>query len=102
MVEAAMSKFGHVLISGIVWIVIAIGVGVLGSWLITPARGWPILGWPLAIIGFGFAGMSALHLWRMTSLQMQGLRMMRDNPEGFQEAKRRYEDAMRRIDDEET
>jgi len=102
MAATPMATFGHVLISGIVWILIAIGVGILGSWLTTLSGIWPFLGWPLAMIGFGFAGMSALHLWRITSLQIQGMRMMRDDPEGFEEAKRRYEDAMRRIDDDAT
>lgn len=89
-----MAKFGHLLISGIVWIAIAVGVGVFGSWLTKQAGFWPILGWLIAIIGFGFAAISALQVWRITSLQMHGMRIMRDDPEGFAEAKRRYESAL--------
>ena len=87
-----MAKFGHVFISGIVWIAIAIGIGILGSWLTILSGLWPILGWLLTIIGYGFAGLSALHLWRITSYQIRGMRMMRDDPERFKELKRRYEE----------
>lgn len=95
-----MAKFGHVLISGIVWIVIALGVGIFGFWLTTQSDFWPILGWPIAIICLGFAGVSALHLWRITTLQMRGMRMMRDNPQAFETAKRAYKQAIHPIDKE--
>jgi len=92
-------KFGHVFISGLVWILISACIGLCGSWLTLQSGGWPILGWPMTIIGFGFAVMSASHLWRVTNLQRQGMRMMRDDPQGFAEAKRCYEEAMRRADE---
>mgnify|MGYP001588157761 CR=1 FL=1 len=96
-----MAKFGHVFISGIVWIVIAAGIGILGSWLTSVSGICCYLGWLLAVVGYGFAGLSLLHLWRMTTFQMRGMRMMRDDPERFAEARRRYEEAMHRKHDEE-
>ena len=99
MADKSMAKFGHTLISGIVWIAIAIGIGYFGFWLTKQSDSLAILGWPIAIIGYGFAGMTILHVWRITSMQLRGMRMMRADPEGFEEAKRSYEETMRRIDD---
>ena len=61
-----MAKFGHVLISGLIWIAIAIGIGLLGSWMTTLGGIWSVLGWIIALAGYGFAVMSGLHLWRIT------------------------------------
>ena len=93
-----MAKFGHVLISGIVTIVIAVATGVSGSWLTTQSGSWSILGWPICVFAFGYAGISALHVWRISSLQMKGMRMMRDDPKWFEEAKRRYQETIPRND----
>ena len=95
-----MAKFGHVFISGIIWVTLAAGVGVLGSWMTTFDGFWFVVGWLLAIVGWGFAVMSGLHLWRITSLQMKGLRMMREDAKGFTRVKQQYDEAMPRVEDE--
>ncbi len=95
-----MAKFGHVFISGTIWIAIAAGIGVLGSWMTGLDGVWCVVGWLLAMVGWGFAVMSAVHLWRITSLQIKGMRMVRDDPEGFARLSQQYDEAMRRGQDE--
>lgn len=97
-----MAKFGHMFISGIIWIAIAVGIGIIGSWLTNLSGIWSVLGWLLAVIGYSFAGLSTLHLWRITNFQIRGMRMIREDPEGFKELRRRYEEVMQHIDDKET
>jgi hypothetical protein len=36
-------------------------------------------------------------LCRITNLQMKGMRMMREDPEGFTRLKEQYDEAMRRV-----
>jgi hypothetical protein len=91
--ENRRTKFGYTLIAGILWIAIAVGIGILGSWLTTRGGGWPILGWILAVLGWGFAGLSVVQLWRMTSMQIKGMRMMRNQPEDFERARQEFEQA---------
>lgn len=95
-----MARFGHVIVSGIAWILLALGLGFFGLWLIARPGLWGVLGWPVAFAGFGFAVMSAVHLWRITRLKVQGMRWERADPEGFEEARREYDEAMRRQDEE--
>ena len=52
------------------------------------------------VVGWGFAVMSGLHLWRIASLQMKGMRMMREDPKGFPRVKQQYDEAMPRVEDE--
>ena len=85
-------KFGPTFISGIVWILIALGIGVLGS------RITGTVGWAVSLLGFGFAGLSIWHLSRITLLQWKGMRMMKEDPQAFAELRRSYEDASRRIE----
>lgn len=76
-----MAKFGHVLISGLLWIAIAIAVGLLGSWMTTLGGVWSVLGWITAVAGYGFAALSVYHLWRVTFATVMGMRMKREEPE---------------------
>lgn len=85
-------KFGHMLIPGIIWILIALGVGVLGAWL------GGIFGRLVSFVGFGFAALSTWYLSRITLLQWKGMRMMKEDPQAFAELRRGYEDASRRIE----
>jgi len=61
---------------------------------------WSIVGWLLALIGYGFAISATVHLCRITSLQIKGMRMMREDPQAFEAAKRRYEGAMRESEED--
>lgn len=95
-----MAKFGHVLISGLIWIALEVGIGLVGIWMTGLDGLWSILGWIIVVVAFGSASMSAGHLWRVTWFQVKGMRMMRDDPEEAVEARRRYEEAVRRVEDE--
>ncbi len=99
-----MARFGHAFISGAVWIGIAVGIGLFGSWMTKHDGYLSILGWLIAIVGYGFAFVSGYHLWRITSFQLKGMKMMQEDPEGFARSKREYDEAMRRVenDDSET
>lgn len=104
-----MAKFGHIFISGLIWIALEVGIGLVGIWMTGLDGLWCILGWIIVVVAFGSASMSAGHLWRITSFQVKGMRMMRimrmrmvgDDPEAV-EARRRYEEAVRSVEDEET
>ncbi len=95
-----MAKFGHVIISGLVWIVIAVGFGALGLWMVTLTGSLSILGIIIAVLGFGFVFLSISHLLRITYLQIRGMRMMRDDPEIFEEMRQKYKEAVKRQDED--
>ena len=88
-----MAKFGHTFLSGIVWIVIGISVGILGS----TVEG--IFGWILTLAGFGFASFSVWLLIRVTSSTIKGMRMAKEDLEEWARIKRNYEDAVKRLDE---
>lgn len=90
-----MAKFGHVLISGIAWILICVLVAILGG------RLGGALGTVLSWVGWLFAALAAWHLIRMTSLQIRGMRMAQQDPEGFARLREEYEDALRRVEERE-
>ncbi len=89
-----MPKFGHWLLAGVAWILIALTIGVLGAWLFYQTGIWRFVGVILMFAGFGFAGLSALHVFRMINLQLLAVETMLDDPEAFEEAGREYEEAV--------
>jgi hypothetical protein len=95
-----MAKFGHVFISGIAWIAIAVGVGSVGSWMTQWDGWWRVAGWLIAVIGWGFAVLSGVQLWSITRWQLKGMRLARDDPEAFARMMRRYDEATHRTQDQ--
>jgi hypothetical protein len=95
-----MAKVGHILISGIIWIVIAIGIGGLGFWMTRWGGLWCVSGWAMVIVCGGFVGITASQLCSLIWLSMKSLRMMRHHPEEYARLKTQFDDAMRRIEDE--
>lgn len=93
-----MAKFGHAFISGVLWVLIAVGIGLGGLWIVDASGLWAVLGWIIALIAFAFAGMSFMQLFRVASLTRQGLRMMEEDPDRFEEAQRRFDEAKHRTD----
>ena len=89
-----MAKFGRKFLSGLPWIVIGVAVGIWGS------RIEGIFGWILSIVGFGWAILGALHLYRVTSYTIKGMRMMEEDPEEWARLKQDYEDAVEQLDEE--
>ena len=95
-----MAKFGNTLIVGFVWIAISVGIGIYGSRLSNSPGFLGVVGWVISILGFGFALMSAMHLYRMVRGTMKALKRQKDDPEGFAKAQLDYKNAMQRIEEE--
>jgi hypothetical protein len=70
------------------------GPTVLGAWLFYQTGIWRFVGFIFMVGGFGFAGLSALHVFRMTNLQLLAVKTILDDPEAFEEAGREYEEAV--------
>jgi len=90
-----MGSLGKKLISGIVWIIISVGIGFWGTTLSESSGFVGILGWIISFIGFGFAIMSASHLFKLVSYHKKGVKMKEENPEAFEKLRKKYEEASR-------
>lgn len=88
-----MAKFGHLLISGILWVLIAGAIGWFGLNLVERGGVFVVLGWAIAIGAFAFAGLSVLHISKTARGQRAASRWRRNDPEGFARAEERYEGA---------
>lgn len=93
------TKVGHVVIVGIVCILIAGALGVFGMNLADNGGFLALVGWAIALPSFAFAGLALMHLFRVVSGTWHALRLMERDPEAFAQLKKRYDDAVRRVDE---
>jgi hypothetical protein len=97
-----MARVGHILISGIVWVVIAGAIGWFGLSLADSGGMWSVLGWLIAFLAFGFAGISLMQLFRMVWLHWQSMHWMQKDPKASAEARHGYEAAIHQIEQDES
>ncbi len=55
-----MAKFGHWFLSGVLWVAIAFGIGLLGLWVVSLGGIWSRFGQVVVLAGFSFAGLAVL------------------------------------------
>lgn len=91
-----MGSLGKKLISGIIWIIISVGIGFWGTSLSASSGFVGILGWIISFLGFGFAVMSVSHLFKLISYHRKGVQMKEENPEAFEQLRKEYEEANKR------
>lgn len=93
-----MASFGSWFLSGLVWLVIAIAVGMLGGWLRHEVGGGvaTFVGWLLQILGFGCGGLFLWQIVRTSWYQMRGAWVATNHPEEFAASRRAYDAAMQR------
>ena len=58
-----------------------------------------IFGTIVSYAGYLMGILSLFHVLRIVNLTRQGMNMMREDPEGFERAKREYEEASRKLDE---
>lgn len=94
-----MASFGNWLLSGIVWLVIAIAVGVSGGWLRHGGGGGVVtpIGWLLQILGFGCGGLFLWQIVRTSWYQMRGAWLATNHPEELVALQRGYDAAAQQI-----
>lgn len=95
-----MGSLGKKLISGISWILISVGIGFWGASLSESSGLVGVLGWIISFFGFGFAIMSASHLYKLVSYHRKGVEMKEENPEAFEKLRKEYEEANKRVNQE--
>lgn len=95
-----MGSLGKKLISGIIWIIISVGIGFWGTSLSESSGLVGVLGWVISFFGFGFAIMSVSHLYKLVSYHRKGVQMKEKNPEAFEELRNEYEEANQRAREE--
>lgn len=95
-----MGLLGRKLISGIVWILISLGIGVWGVSLSESTGFMGVLGWIISFMGFGFAVMSISHLFKLVYYYIKGVRMKKEDPEALDKLIRDYENAKKRVQED--
>lgn len=83
------------IISGIIWIVIFVAVGIYGAKL----DGW--LGTTVSYAGWLFAVLSVIHVFKVIMYTAKGIKMMSEDPEKFNKLRDEYHSAIDRMDNEE-
>lgn len=96
-----MARFGRFLKTGIGAIALAVAVGFLGLWIKGFGGVWSVLGWIVAVVGFGMAWLSLWQVVRVTRLQRRGMKMAREDPERFERLRQEYREAERSLEEDE-
>lgn len=83
------------IISGIIWIAIFIAIGIYGT------RLGGTLGTVVSYAGWLFAVLSFMHVVKVITYTMKGVKMMKEDPERFNKLRREYHNAMDRLGEDE-
>ena len=83
------------IISGVIWIAIFVAIGIYGAGL------GGTLGTVVSYAGWLFAVLSIMHVAKVVTYTMKGIKMMKENPEKFDKLRNEYHSAMNRLDEDE-
>jgi hypothetical protein len=83
------------IISGIIWITIFIAIGMYGVKL------GGTLGTVVSYAGWLFAFLSVMHVLKVITYTIKGIKMMKEDPERFNKLRSEYHNAMNRLDGDE-
>lgn len=83
------------IISGIIWTVIFIASGIFG------ARLGGTFGTVISYAGWLFAVLSIMHVAKLITYTIKGIKMLKEDPERFNKLRSEYHNAMNRLDEDE-
>jgi len=83
------------IISGIIWTAIFIAIGIVG------ARLGGTFGTVVSYAGWLFAALSIIHVAKVIAYTINGIKMLKEDPEKFNKMRSEYHDAMNRLDEDE-
>ncbi len=92
-----MANFKHFLAAGILWTLISLAIGWWGLSLTDDGGIWSVLGWLIALVALGFVILSLILMGRTVFSYRQGMRWMKEDPEGFAKAQQAHEAAVQQL-----
>lgn len=83
------------IISGIIWIAIFVAIGIFG------ARLGGTFGTMVSYAGWLFAVLSVIHVAKVITYTIKGIKMMKEDPDKFIKLRNEYHNAVKRLDEDE-